>query len=201
MQEKERRYVAQELHDDAGQALTALILRIGALKQDVANPEAVKAHATYLGEEAASVLENLRRLAMDLRPATLDHLGLVAALRQYSEIIASQCNLDIQFEAIGFEKRLSDHAEVALYRIVQEAVTNVVRHAKASRVDILLERQESRIVVMVEDNGIGFGYESEMKVGHLGLIGMQERAEMLGGKLTIESRPGKGTTIQIETPV
>ncbi len=200
VQENERRYVAQELHDDAGQALTSLILRIGRLKQDVSNPEAVNAHAGYLGEEAASVLENLRRLAMDLRPATLDHLGLVAALRQYSEIIASQCNVDIQFEAIGLEKRLPDHTEVALYRIVQEALTNVIRHARASRVDILLERHEGRIVIMVEDNGIGFAHNLQLKPGHLGLIGMQERAEMLGGKLTVETQPGKGTTILIEIP-
>ncbi len=200
VQEKERRYVAQELHDDAGQALTSLIVRIGVLKQDVANPEAVKAHAAYLGEEAASVLENLRRLAMDLRPATLDHLGLVPALRQYSDLIAAQSNLNIQFEAIGLEKRLPDHTEVALYRIVQEALTNVIRHARASQVDILLERQEGRTMVMVEDNGIGFGSDAEQKPGHLGLIGMQERAEMLGGKLTIESRPGQGTTVLIEIP-
>ena len=89
------------LHDDAGQALTSLILDIGMLKQIAADPEAVKTHAAHLGKEAASVLENLHRLAMDLRPATLDHLGLVPSLRQYIELTASQSNINIQFEAIG----------------------------------------------------------------------------------------------------
>ncbi len=200
VQEKERRYVAQELHDDAGQALTSLILNIGALKQEAASPKMIKARAANLCQEAALVLENLRRLAMDLRPATLDHLGLVAALRQYSEIVASQCNVNIQFEAIGLEKRLPDDVEVALYRIVQEALTNVIRHAQANRVDILLEKRAEHIVAVVEDNGIGFEADQEVKPRHLGLVGMQERAEMLGGKLTIESRRGKGTTILIEIP-
>ena len=200
VQEKERRYVAQELHDDAGQALTSLILDIGMLKQIAADPEAVKALAALLSEKADSVLENLHRLAMDLRPASLDHLGLVPALRQYSEITSSQCNINIQFEAIGLEKRLANDVEVTLYRIVQEALTNVIRHANATRVDVLLERQNERIIVMVEDNGVGFEPNLAPKPGRLGLVGMQERAEMLGGRLTIESVPSKGATILIEIP-
>ena len=148
-----------------------------------------------------SVLENLHQLATDLRPASLDHLGLVATLRQYTEAFSRQHGLIVQFETVSLEdERLAPMVETALYRIVQEALTNVVRHAKATRADVLLERQGDRVITIVEDDGVGFDLAAAMRNGRLGLVGVQERAEMLGGALVVESAPGAGTTLFVEVP-
>jgi len=196
-QEKERSYVARELHDEAGQALVSLMLELGALKKDISDPEAVLSHVKWLEQNTAAVLENLHNLAMDLRPATLEHLGLAAALRQYIESVSEQNKIDIKLEALGLEKRLPKEIEITLYRIATEAITNVVRHARATNLDIVLERDNDKIVLLVEDNGVGFEQEVEPGPNHLGLSGMRERAEMLGGSLTVESKPGYGTTVQL----
>src|SRR5512142_1085304 len=149
---------------------------------------------------ANTILDNLHRLAMDLRPASLDHLGLVPALRQYVQLVGERQGLVTQFEAIGFDNgRLPSEVETALYRIVQEALTNVVKHAHASQADVLLQWQGERVVLVIEDGGVGF-VTGEDHPGRLGLLGMKERAEMLGGSLTIESRPGAGTTIAVNIP-
>ncbi len=199
-QEKERSYVARELHDEAGQALVSLMLEIGALKKDAADSEAVLNHVKWLEENTAAVLENLHNLAMDLRPPTLDHLGLVAALRQYIETVTEQNKINIKFEALGLEKRLPKEVEVSLYRIALEAMTNVVRHAHATQMDVLLEKEKERIVLLVEDNGQGFEPGSKHEEEHLGLAGMRERAEMIGAELTVESELGRGTTVQLVLP-
>ena len=147
-----------------------------------------------------TVLEELHRLAMNLRPAALDHLGLVAALEQHMNRLNSD-KLSIQFKAVGFRNvRLAPDVETSLYRIVQEALTNVVRHAQASVVGILLERRGDRVMLFVEDDGIGLSNNDVKQTEHLGLVGMRERAEMLGGSLTVESVPGKGTSIIAEVP-
>ena len=201
VQEEERRRIARELHDEAGQALTSLMVGLRLLEKEAERPEAIVARVAELKRMTDGVLENLHRLAMDLRPASLDHLGLVAALRQYAEAYSRQYGLDVQFEAVGLDgERLPPEMETALYRIVQEALTNVVRHAQATRVDVLLERRSDRVIAIVEDNGIGFDPEAAVMDGHLGLFGMRERAEMLGGTLTVESAPGAGTTVFVEVP-
>jgi signal transduction histidine kinase len=139
---------------------------------------------------------------MDLRPASLDHLGLVAALEQLVKVVCERYNLRVRFKTVGIseEVRLPDDVETALYRIVQEALTNAVRHAKASNVDVILELRDESSIVVVEDDGVGFETHGINKSGHLGLLGMQERAQMAGGTLQIESRPGGGTTIVAEVP-
>jgi signal transduction histidine kinase len=137
---------------------------------------------------------------MDLRPASLDHLGLVAALGQHVEAISDRHELSTQFEAIGMEARLSPEVETSLYRIVQEALSNVILHAQATRVDVLLEKRGDKVIAIVEDNGTGFDPFAAAQRGRLGLAGMRERAEMLGGSLIIESRPGSGTTLLVEMP-
>jgi signal transduction histidine kinase len=150
-----------------------------------------------------NVLESLHQLAMDLRPASLDHLGLVPALLQYVKVIGDRFGIIAQFKAVGVEgERFSSDVETALYRIVQEALTNIVRHAQAARADVLLERRGDRVIVVIEDNGHGFDATAARfaQQGHLGLVGMQERAEMLGGSLVIESAVGTGTTIVVEVP-
>ncbi len=197
VQEDERRRIARELHDEAGQALTALMVGLRLLESERADPRALLERITDLKRTTDGVMENLHRLAMDLRPASLDHLGLTAALQQYADLCSQRYALDVQFEVVGLENaRLPADVEIALYRIVQEALTNVARHARATRADVLLERRGNRLVLIVEDDGIGF--MPAQQTNRLGLFGMHERAEMLGGQLTIESQPGLGTTIYLE---
>jgi PAS domain S-box-containing protein len=198
-QENERNFIARELHDDAGQALAAMMFGLRQLELDSGDPAAVIQHSRELKKTADGVMENLHRLAANLRPSTLDHLGLIPALRQYAETLSTQHELAIQFETIGNIERLPGEMETAIYRIVQESLTNIIRHARATRVDILLERLEDQIVAVVEANGIGFDPQAPVS-DHLGVLGMRERAGMLGRRLTIESAPGKGSTVLLEVP-
>jgi len=200
-QEEERHRIARELHDEAGQALTSMMVGLRLLEKEVEQPETLVARLADLKRTTDGVLEDLHRLAMDLRPASLDHLGLVAALRQYVELYSRQHGLVVQFESVGLDgERLPAEVEIALYRIVQEALTNVVRHARATRTDVLLERRGDRLVAIVEDDGAGFDPEAAVQNSRLGLFGMRERAEMLDGTLAIESAPGSGTTVFVEIP-
>ncbi len=200
-QETERRHIARELHDEAGQALTSLMVGLRLLEQKADDPEIVVVRVAELKSTTNDVLENLHRLAMDLRPASLDHLGLTAALRQYIETFGRKNSLIMQYEVIGLDdKRLPSAVETNLYRIVQEALTNSVRHARATRVDVLLEQRDNQVITIIEDNGVGFDTETIGQTGRLGLLGMRERAEMLGGSLVIESTIGTSTTIYVEIP-
>jgi signal transduction histidine kinase len=198
-QENERRYIARELHDDAGQALASMMFDLRQMELDSGDQAAVIEHCRDLKKTTDGVIENLHRLAVNLRPSTLDHLGLISALRQHAETISAQHNLAIQFEAICDYRRMPGEMEIAIYRIVQECLTNIVRHAQATRVDILLQCHDEQIIVVVEDNGIGFDPHLP-DIDHLGVLGMRERAAMLGGKLSVESAPGKGSTIHLEVP-
>lgn len=202
IQEAERAHVARELHDETGQALSSLLLSLSMLEQEASNPRAVRKHVANLKTTVNGMLEDLHQLATNLRPAALDLLGLVPALEQYIETFSEQHAIPIQFETVGpvFESRLPPEVEIALYRIVQEALTNVLRHAQATRIDVLLEQRGSQVVAIIEDDGVGFDAEAARQSGRLGLLGMRERAEMLGGQLTIESAPGMGTTIYVEIP-
>ena len=170
------------------------------LERQVEHPKATLAAVAELKGMVDGVLENLHRLAADLRPASLDHLGLVAALRQYAQEMSDRHGIVVQFEAVGLNGRLPADTETALYRIVQEALTNVVRHAQATRVDVLLERRGDKLIVLVEDNGVGFDPAVAMHGGRLGLFGIRERAEILAGTLVLESAPGIGTTLLVEVP-
>jgi PAS domain S-box-containing protein len=202
IQESERRYIARELHDHAGQTLTSLMLGLGTLEREAEKPDLVRSGAIELKRMTDHVLEDLHRLAVNLRPASLDHLGLTSALEQFIKRFAQDTHLPIRLKTVGLsdDDRLPHEIETSLYRIVQEALTNVIRHARASRVDVVLERRDGSILVIVEDDGIGFDAGDDRESGHLGLLGMEERAEMLGGQLTIESLPGQGTTLFVEVP-
>jgi PAS domain S-box-containing protein len=200
VQENERRYIARELHDEAGQALTSIKVGLRLLEREADNPEAIITGVVELRKMTDEVSENLHRLAVDLRPATLDHLGLVAALRQYVQEFSEKHRLMAQFESIQLDHRLHPDVEAAIYRIVQEALTNVARHAQATRVDVILEQRNDRMVVIVEDNGIGFDPTENLTQNRLGIYGMRERAEMLGGELTVESSDEVGTTLFVEVP-
>ncbi len=202
VQESERRYIARELHDETSQALTALMFGLRLMEQEVDQPKNLLARLSELKQLTDGVLEDLHRLAMDLRPASLDHLGLVAALEQLVKVVCERYQICVRFKTVGIseEIRLPDDVETALYRIVQEALTNAVRHANAANVDVILELRNGRAIIIVEDDGAGFDTHEIYKSGHLGLLGMQERAQMAGGVLQIESRPGGGTTIVAEVP-
>ena len=202
VQEAERMHLSRELHDESGQALAGLMMNLGLLERDAESPELVRSHAAELKRIASEVLENLHSLAVKLRPASLDHLGLVTALQQYIQEFNRQYHLDVQFETVGIdESRLSVELESALFRIVQESLTNVALHAHATQVDVLLNRRNRIVVLTVEDNGIGFNPKQPVDEARLGLFGMRERVEMLSGKLIVESSPGKGTVISVEVPI
>jgi signal transduction histidine kinase len=200
VQENERRYIASELHDEVGQALTTLMVELKLIESKASKPEAVLAEVAAMGHVLDTVIENLHRLAMDLRPVSLDYLGLEAALQQHVELMNEKLGLEIQFAMTKINERLPANVEIAFYRIVQEALNNVVRHAKASHVDVLITRRDDCLVLMIEDDGIGFIPADAAKGKRLGLNGMRERAEMLDGKLLIESVPEKGTVILVEVP-
>jgi signal transduction histidine kinase len=201
VQESEKLHLSRELHDESGQVISAMMVQLGLLERDAETPELIRNHANELKHIAADVLSNLHEMAVRLRPASLDHLGLVTALEQYISDFGRQHNIDVQFESVGLTgKRHPLEVETALFRVVQESLTNVLLHAQATRVDVLLSQRKTTLNVIVEDNGVGFIPENVAEHTHLGLFGMRERVEMLGGKLTIESSIGKGTMIQVEVP-
>ncbi len=201
VQEEERLHLSRELHDESGQVISAMMVRLGLLERDAECPELIRQHAAELKRIAGEVLSNLHEMAVRLRPASLDHLGLVTALEQYIADFRNQHNLDVQFETIGLSgNRHRLEVETALFRIVQESLTNVILHARATKVDVLISERKGTLNVMVEDDGVGFALDTISGQSHLGLFGMRERVEMLGGRLSIESSTGKGTTIVVEVP-
>jgi signal transduction histidine kinase len=198
-QENERRHISRELHDEAGQALASLRFGLRLLEKDIERGASVSGRVAELMERTDAVIDGLHRLAVDLRPASLDHLGLEAALRQYTRSVATSFGLAVRFKARGLKsERLPAALETALYRIVQDAMTNVVRHARATRADVLVELRGDRVTLMIEDDGIGFDPEASQVGEHFGLLGIRERAEALGGTLTVESSPGAGSTVVVE---
>jgi signal transduction histidine kinase len=201
LQEAERRAISRELHDEAGQVLTTLKVRLRLLERHADRQHEVTSRAGELIDMVDAVQDELHRLAANLRPASLDHLGLASALRQYLAELDQQHRQIIEFEAVAMEgERFPPEVEIALFRIAQEAVTNSVRHARAERVSIIVERRDRRIIMVIEDDGVGFEPDGIAEEGHLGLVGMRERTEMLGGSLLVESAPGAGTTIVAEVP-
>ena len=200
-QEDERLHLSRELHDESGQLLAALTVQLGLLERDENHSQTTHERVAELKQTANAIQENLHRLAVNLRPASLDHLGLITTLQQFIQEFSHQYSIKVDFETVGMqEKRLPIEVEMALFRIVQESLTNVVLHAQAARVDVLLSMTGKRVNAIIEDNGVGFIPASAMIEEQLGLFGMRERVEMLGGTFTIESSPGKGTTVKAEVP-
>ena len=200
IQENERRHIARELHDEASQALTYLIFALDLIKRNANNPEAVITSVAEMDRIVQEVLDSLHRLAVDLRPASLDLLGLIPALRQYAGTVQQQQRLDVKFETFGFDERLPNEVEISLYRIVQEAVANAIRHAQATHLEIRLEKHKKLIRASVVDDGVGFNPSQVTHSNRLGIFGMRERADMLGGKLSVSSTVGLGTSVLVEVP-
>ena len=198
-QELERARLARELHDETGQALTSILLGLKHLDDVVETDEALEATAS-IRELVAATLQDVRRLAVELRPSALDDFGLVPAVERLASNLSEQSDLVVDLEARLGDRRLPPEAETALYRIVQEGLTNVVKHAAAHRVSITLVRKEAAAVVVIEDDGQGFDPEA-VRAGALGFTGMRERVELVGGRLTVETSPGAGTTVVAEVHV
>ncbi len=200
-QENERAAIARELHDGAGQALTVMLLDLGALARQTADNPDTAAKVQALQAAADGLMSELHTLAADLHPATLNLLGLLAAVRQHISSLQDTAGLQIVVKDVELDDNsLSPEVRIAVYRVIQEAVNNAIRHAQARNIGVLLAMQESCLRVTIEDDGSGFNPETPDE-GRLGLLSMRERIEMLGGSLTIESSPGAGTTVFVEVRV
>ncbi len=197
-QELERRRLARELHDETGQALTSILLGLKHV-EDASSPEAARAAAAQLREQIVDTLQNVRRLAVELRPSALDDFGLAPALERLAEAFGEQSGIAVDIQTNLDSQRLAPEVETALYRIVQEALTNVAKHAEATRVSIVVTRRESSVTAVIEDDGQGFD-PSSVRDGGFGLEGMRERAGLMGGTLHITSGEA-GTTVRVELPV
>ncbi len=206
LQETERANVARELHDQLGQELNALNLGLNLLRHYLNDPEVLNAEIQRLSELASRLVQAMHRMAWDLRPPALDDFGLDVALQRYSMEWSQRARIPIKFHSqnMGIE-RLPLRVETALYRVAQEALSNVYFHARARTVSLLLQRREDAVALIVEDDGRGFDYEALSRNGdirkRLGLVGMQERMLLIGGSLTVESHPGEGTTILATVPL
>jgi signal transduction histidine kinase len=200
VQEVERRNLARELHDEIGQALTAAKISLQS-----AMVEADAAISTRLQESAASLerlLGQVRQISLDLRPPMLDDLGLVPALRGLLDQLGRRASVAVRFSAENIPENLDAEIQTTCFRIAQEAITNVVRHANATQIEIDLRCANGELRLLVRDNGVGFDVESRQgqRVG-LGLIGIKERAALVGGRARIISSSGKGTAIEVSLPL
>jgi signal transduction histidine kinase len=198
-QEVERRRLARELHDETGQALTSILLGLKAIRASGSDEDAERAEAG-LRELVVQALQDVRSLAVELRPTALDDFGLVPALERLAETFAERSGIAAAVRANLGEARLPAETETALYRLVQEALTNVVKHAAAATVNIVLTRRDGGVSAVIEDDGRGFSAD-EVRSDALGLVGMRERIALLGGTLEVESAPGEGAALLAYLPV
>ena len=203
-QEEERKRIARELHDETSQALTSLMVGLK-IAEDSAEKDQVKKNTAELRALAAQTLQNVHHLATELRPSVLDDLGLVAAIQRYTREYSAKMDINIDSHVSGLGgQRLPSEVELTVYRIVQESLTNIAKYAAANNVSVVLRYRDSSLVAIIEDDGKGFDVNRVMAASNgnkLGLFGMYERASLIGGNLTVESQPKKGTTIFLEVPL
>ena len=203
-QEEERLRLARELHDDTIQELIALKQRLQLSKKaaEGPSPKPTFEELEHLVEET---IANVRRMTRALRPIYLEDLGLVTALEMLSQETSQQNGLQVEFQRAGREQRLPKDAELALYRIVQQALNNVVRHARARRAVVNVEFLDGEVNIKVSDDGVGFRMPSSptdlAPEGHFGLLGMRERADLIGARLEVKTETGRGTTVSVHLPV
>jgi signal transduction histidine kinase len=198
-QELERTRLARELHDETGQALTSILLGLRSV-EEAAGPDEMKTAASNLRALVVGTLQDVRRLAVQLRPKALDDFGLVPAVEHLVQTFSEATAIRVDLEAQLGEQRIPPEVETTLYRIIQEALTNIVKHAEASRVSILLVRSEASATVVIEDDGQGFD-PTDLREDGMGIIGMRERVELHEGRLTLESTHGSGATLVVEVPL
>lgn len=201
-QEEERKRVAREIHDGPAQSMANVVLRTE-LVEKVFIHEGIEKAREELNEIKGMIRESLtdvRRIIFNLRPMALDDLGLVPTLKRYIEELSKKNHTDFEFKTFGKENRLPPAMEVALFRLVQESLNNVIKHAKATDVQLKLEFQRDRIFLIVSDNGIGFDMKQKTREG-FGILGMKERIKLLEGQIVIQSAPGKGTKLFLSIPL
>ena len=204
-QEEERKRISHELHDQIGQLLTALLIQLQLLERDLSEPS-LKDRLKVLKQLAEEISIHLHHIAWELRPPALDELGLLAALERVTEEWSKRFNIPCEFEVNGaFNGQIEPEVAIGVFRIVQESLTNIAKHARATHARVTVQQENGELVVTVEDNGVGFRVKDVMRHPdenkRLGLLGMMERAAMLSGKLDIESKPGKGTKVQLRIPL
>ncbi len=198
LQEDERKRLARELHDEIGQALTSILIRLKAIQGET-QPDIMISRLDDLRELTAQTIEELRRISMDLRPAALDNLGIIPALRWYIKQSSDTAGISIQFNGPDKSERYPAEIELILYRVAQEGITNAIRHGKAEKIEVTLERDARLIRLVIEDNGKGFN--PYLRDQGLGLVGMRERVELLDGRFQITAALGAGTKLWIEIPI
>ena len=215
VQEGERHRLSRELHDEMGQALTAIRMNLAAIEKELPAASSTRIHncLSEAGQLTDETLEQIRELALDLRPSMLDDLGLIPTLRWYVGRFSKRMDIPTDFQTAGFDEqlRLSSLLETALYRILQEALTNVARHAAATEVRLHLSivapnraassTASPTVTAIIEDDGHGFDLEAEVADSGVGLLGMRERVTLLGGNWHVDSVRGRGTRIQIQIPL
>ena len=203
-QEDERKRISRELHDVIAQTLTGINLRLTTLKlQSTANTKDLREKIAITQRLVEKSVEIVHRFARDLRPSVLDDLGLIPALRSYIKDFAKQTGVDVTFTAFAAVEKLESGARTMLYRVAQEALTNVSRHARAKTATVRIRRHNGAICMEIHDDGRGFKVEdgaSARTHNRLGLLGMRERVEMIGGTLSVESAPGRETTLRVQIP-
>ena len=201
-QEEEKRRIARELHDEMGQYVISLTLNLERLEATTSIPQTTVMRD--LQSLVSELDEAVRRLARDLRPPVLDDLGMATALREHVEAWSLQTGIPADFCSLNYDEPLSTNIEIAIYRVVQEALTNVARHARARNASVVLERRPDSVVVIIEDDGCGLGPDTGSQAEgprHFGLVGIRERAVLLGGVATIESSAAAGTSVFLKLPL
>jgi two-component system sensor histidine kinase UhpB len=193
-QEAERARLARDLHDEANQSLTGVLLRLRAIEHDA--PESLQPELRATAEAAAQAMDELLRLARELRPSTLDDHGLESALRTQVDGFARQTRVEATLNVEPDVGELGSDEQIVVYRVVQEALNNVAEHAEANEVTVELRRADGRKMLRVTDDGCGFNDSAAASPG-LGITGMRERARLAGGRLRVRSRPGRGTVVEL----
>jgi two-component system sensor histidine kinase DegS len=204
-QENERRRIALELHDDTIQSLIGLSRRLEALAASYGQlPETTTQHIKEIHELVDDMIQRVRRFSQDLRPSTLDDLGLLPTLEELTADL-NRAGLQAELQVVGGKRRLASEVELTLFRIAQEASNNIMKHAQATKVVTTVELADSAIKMMVQDDGKGFKPPTPINhlaaMGKLGVIGMYERARLLGGTLVVQSEPGQGTKVIVNAPI
>jgi signal transduction histidine kinase len=203
-QEDERRRIARELHDHIGQYLSVFILRLQLLKKDPSQTASSKRELNELEKITVQLSDEAHRMVWELRPSALDEVGLSAALAIYAEQWSEHAGIVVDYQSVGLDGcRIQAEVETAVYRVVQEALTNVLRHSEAHQVSLIVDTRNGQLNVVLEDDGRGFDVNrlSNGDLHHVGISGMQERVMLVGGRMTIESACGVGTTIFVRIPL